>query len=84
MKKITKNMCISATEGVKIQRGEKCNYNDRDFEQPYVVTICFVRYQLRWSKLVAQSSFSKLIKAAGVAKTINRKCRAKESRYHLA
>ena len=70
MKKITKNMCISAIIMT-------------DFEQPYVVTICFVRYQLGWSKLVAQSSFSKLIKAAGVAKTINRKCRAKESRYHL-
>ena len=45
MKKITKNMCISAIIMT-------------DFEQPYVVTICFVRYQLGWSKLVAQSGWS--------------------------
>ena len=77
-------MCISATEGVKIKRGEKCKFNDRDFEQSYVVTICVVRYQLECSKLVAESNFSKLIKTAGVAKSINRKCKAKESRYYFA
>ena len=77
-------MCISATKGVKIQRGEKYKFNDRDFEQSYVVTICIVRYQLGWSKLVAESNFSKLIKTAGVTKAINRKCKAKESRSYFA
>ena len=84
MKKITKNMCISATEGVKIQLGEKCKFNDRDFEQSYAVTICIVRYQLGYSKLVAESNFSKLIKTAGVAKAINRKCKAKGSWSYFA
>ena len=77
-KMITKNMCILATEAVKIQCGQKCSFPDKYLEELWVVTICIVRYQL-----VAESNFSKLNKVARVDKTINWKCRAKGSGYEV-
>ena len=82
-KKVTKNMFISATEAVRIQCAERCSFTDRDLEEPCVATICIVRHQLGWSKLVTESSFSKLNKMARVTKTIHQKCKAKESAYDV-
>ena len=67
---MTKNMCLSATEAVKMQCGQKCCFNDRDLEA--------MMYQLGWFKLVTESNFSKLIKMARVTKTIIRQYKAKD------